>query len=101
MLKNKVRSEALIKERSRISTFLRDVRKAHRITLVNLSVHSGLTVETIRVIEGGRSGNWTIDSQIIYQLSLIELMQAAKEYDYVVKNYPKYSIYNVTTLTIK
>lgn len=101
MLNKNIHSKALTFERERISKLFRDTRKAYNITLQSMAVHSDLSVNTLRVIEGSKPGKWTIDTHIIYQLSLITLIKSAKEYDYVSKNYPAYNVDNIANLLIK
>lgn len=75
------------KNRKDIAEKLRSCRKAYGITILDVRAHSGLGIETIMRLEHGK-GTWTIDSQIAYLNTLIELSRSNTQYQNRVKHWP-------------
>lgn len=77
----------ILSYRKAISDKIRSCRKAYGITITDVHIHSGLAIDTIMRLEHG-SKAWTIDSQIAYLNTLIELSRSNMQYQNRIKHWP-------------
>lgn len=68
----------ILQKRIELGRKLRDNREAYNITISDLSVHSGLTIGKISLMERGKIF-WTLASEIKYMHSLQHLIEAQLE----------------------
>lgn len=89
----------IAERRKLIASTLKSCRKAYGIRILDLSVYSGLSTNTINILESGQA-EWKIDSQISYLTAIFEMAKSSAKYQKQIKHWPGLEITNVNSFIL-